>query len=78
MKLSSLIPTLLGLVSLFFISLGLWFGSTYNYAPFLGFVLGIIFFLLAGQVSGKLKKREEKRNEEEKRNGGLSCRIIMN
>lgn len=79
MKLSSLIPTLLGLVSLSFISLGLWFGRTYDYAPSIGFFLGIMFFLLAGQVSGKLKKLEEKQREEEKRNKkGLSCRNIMN
>ena len=55
MKLSSLIPNLLGLVSLSFVSLGLWFGRTYDYAPSIGFFLGIIETMISA-FGGSLYK----------------------
>lgn len=64
MRLSFIVPTLLAFVSLFFIAIGIWFRDSYTYAPYVGYLLGIIFFLLAGQATGILKNREEEKEKE--------------
>ncbi|UYG98180.1 hypothetical protein [Cytobacillus firmus] len=64
MRLSFVIPTLLGMVSLFFISAGVGLRTLYSYAPLLGYMLGIIFFLFAGKATSVLRKREEKKEKE--------------
>jgi len=61
MRLSVIVPTMLGFVSLFFIVIGIWYRNTYAFAPNVVFLLGVIFFLLAGQVTGVLRKKEEEK-----------------
>ncbi|MCA1203320.1 MULTISPECIES: hypothetical protein [Bacillaceae] len=68
MRLSFIVPTLLGLISLFFISAGLGLRTINLYFPLIGYVLGIIFFLLAGKATGILRKKEEGK-EKENQNG---------
>lgn len=65
MRLSVIVPTLLAFVSLFFIAIGIWFQRDYAFAPYIGYLLGIIFFLLAGQVTGVLRKKEEEKEKED-------------
>lgn len=64
MKILNVIPTLLGMLSLFFISAGIGLGNLYAYAPLLGYILGIIFFLIAGKATEILRKKENKEMED--------------
>lgn len=49
------------LLSFTFMALGLWLGRMYDYAPTVGIIIGLIFYLLSVKFTSP-KNREEKIN----------------
>ncbi|GLO65022.1 MULTISPECIES: hypothetical protein [Bacillaceae] len=64
MRGSFVVPRLLILVGVFFISAGVGLRNINTYVPILGIVVGILFFLLAGHISRLLGKKEEQIRKE--------------